>query len=327
MTLLIDSQLPVLGGQEVEQQAVVRLAVDPVTAPLPTDEVKVRAVPDLDGDVVLHGPGVDGFEAQFVETERDQLAVRPGRVALTGVGLVAQHDPDAGGLELAMDVSQARDADRRDVVVRREHAQQARVQLRHDLDQRGRRWLPGAAKVQPLPVLLPGQPAGGQREQIGTVHRQKLHAAPSARRRGSRRAMNSAIRAVVRKCSTSMSSTDTVRSNVSSRCAKSSTNRNESSSPVSTRSVSGDGTSMWSLSVNSAPIRASRSAPTAIGSGRSKGWSFIGRSEEHTSELQSPCNLVCRLLLEKKKKRNTPAVGRKDDKRQQINAALNPDAD
>src|SRR2546426_5109238 len=30
---------------------------------------------------------------------------------------------------------------------------------------------------------------------------------------------------------------------------------------------------------------------------------MIARSEEHTSELQSPCNLVCRLLLEKKKKR------------------------
>src|SRR5256885_12676702 len=28
----------------------------------------------------------------------------------------------------------------------------------------------------------------------------------------------------------------------------------------------------------------------------------LHRSEEHTSELQSPCNLVCRLLLEKKKK-------------------------
>src|SRR5256885_4921869 len=27
---------------------------------------------------------------------------------------------------------------------------------------------------------------------------------------------------------------------------------------------------------------------------------ILGRSEEHTSELQSPCNLVCRLLLEKK---------------------------
>src|SRR5256885_12785944 len=31
---------------------------------------------------------------------------------------------------------------------------------------------------------------------------------------------------------------------------------------------------------------------------------FHTRSEEHTSELQSPCNLVCRLLLEKKKNKN-----------------------
>src|SRR3989454_7882004 len=33
-----------------------------------------------------------------------------------------------------------------------------------------------------------------------------------------------------------------------------------------------------------------------------RGYSSFARSEEHTSELQSPCNLVCRLLLEKKKK-------------------------
>src|SRR5256885_3469471 len=32
------------------------------------------------------------------------------------------------------------------------------------------------------------------------------------------------------------------------------------------------------------------------------------RSEEHTSELQSPCNLVCRLLLEKKKNRPCAAA-------------------
>src|SRR2546426_8281465 len=32
------------------------------------------------------------------------------------------------------------------------------------------------------------------------------------------------------------------------------------------------------------------------------------RSEEHTSELQSPCNLVCRLLLEKKKKTSKKKV-------------------
>src|SRR2546426_7498178 len=39
------------------------------------------------------------------------------------------------------------------------------------------------------------------------------------------------------------------------------------------------------------------------------------RSEEHTSELQSPCNLVCRLLLEKKKKRKenmTKAIDQRD---------------
>src|SRR2546426_6179035 len=33
------------------------------------------------------------------------------------------------------------------------------------------------------------------------------------------------------------------------------------------------------------------------------------RSEEHTSELQSPCNLVCRLLLEKKNSNSSPAAG------------------
>src|SRR2546426_6183348 len=32
------------------------------------------------------------------------------------------------------------------------------------------------------------------------------------------------------------------------------------------------------------------------------------RSEEHTSELQSPCNLVCRLLLEKKKKKKNQQI-------------------
>src|ERR1022692_4816834 len=34
----------------------------------------------------------------------------------------------------------------------------------------------------------------------------------------------------------------------------------------------------------------------------------LARSEEHTSELQSPCNLVCRLLLEKKNRRHHPVA-------------------
>src|SRR5256885_9470017 len=50
--------------------------------------------------------------------------------------------------------------------------------------------------------------------------------------------------------------------------------------------------------------------------GQREGDRGLCRSEEHTSELQSPCNLVCRLLLEKKKiiketvghPRDTPVV-------------------
>src|SRR5256885_4907583 len=37
-------------------------------------------------------------------------------------------------------------------------------------------------------------------------------------------------------------------------------------------------------------------------------FAFSLRSEEHTSELQSPCNLVCRLLLEKKKAHDSTTV-------------------
>src|SRR2546426_7861320 len=40
------------------------------------------------------------------------------------------------------------------------------------------------------------------------------------------------------------------------------------------------------------------------GLGQAKLGERLTRSEEHTSELQSPCNLVCRLLLEKKKEHN-----------------------
>src|SRR5205807_10204553 len=67
------------------------------------------------------------------------------------------------------------------------------------------------------------------------------------------------------------------------------------------------------ISHSSSSIRISASAVTMT-AGRHFGFCPCGRllqsllrrlhrSEEHTSELQSPCNLVCRLLLEKKKKR------------------------
>src|SRR2546426_6238575 len=49
---------------------------------------------------------------------------------------------------------------------------------------------------------------------------------------------------------------------------------------------------------------ASRARRTGHGRSRPRPSPAAARSEEHTSELQSPCNLVCRLLLEKKKKKD-----------------------
>src|SRR5256885_3556576 len=56
------------------------------------------------------------------------------------------------------------------------------------------------------------------------------------------------------------------------------------------------------------------------------GESVAQRSEEHTSELQSPCNLVCRLLLEKKKKNNSSTYhARRDYKDNLRNSMINKD--
>src|SRR2546426_8672160 len=44
-----------------------------------------------------------------------------------------------------------------------------------------------------------------------------------------------------------------------------------------------------------------------------RGRGGLPRSEEHTSELQSPCNLVCRLLLEKKKNAHILIFGNQRD--------------
>src|SRR6516162_11829380 len=60
-------------------------------------------------------------------------------------------------------------------------------------------------------------------------------------------------------------------------------------------------TEIYTLSLHDAlPICVSKRLGPYWGRKR-HGCAACGRSEEHTSELQSPCNLVCRLLLEKKK--------------------------
>src|SRR5256885_9843630 len=56
------------------------------------------------------------------------------------------------------------------------------------------------------------------------------------------------------------------------------------------------------------PSVAAITSGTQIGLLFPQGTALEIRSEEHTSELQSPCNLVCRLLLEKKKKTIGPEL-------------------
>src|SRR6476661_4259205 len=68
------------------------------------------------------------------------------------------------------------------------------------------------------------------------------------------------------------------------------------------------------LPISAAPApaawpRTRATSPRPAGCGARAGW----RSEEHTSELQSHLNLVCRLLLEKKKQRPTPSRDERTD--------------
>src|SRR6266446_10296193 len=61
-------------------------------------------------------------------------------------------------------------------------------------------------------------------------------------------------------------------------------------------------TEIYTLSLHDAlPILAKRPSPDVSALSPPLPVPAWPRSEEHTSELQSPCNLVCRLLLEKKK--------------------------
>src|SRR5256885_8188354 len=67
-------------------------------------------------------------------------------------------------------------------------------------------------------------------------------------------------------------------------------------------------TEIYTLSLHDAlPICVAPNRAVGFAQGmprRSFSHAIAERSEEHTSELQSPCNLVCRLLLEKKKQTN-----------------------
>src|SRR5437867_5239159 len=59
-------------------------------------------------------------------------------------------------------------------------------------------------------------------------------------------------------------------------------------------------------SASCTPRSTSRPTPKRLSAPSRRSGPFPSESEEHTSELQSPYDLVCRLLLEKKKNRHAP---------------------
>src|SRR6266850_7581198 len=74
-------------------------------------------------------------------------------------------------------------------------------------------------------------------------------------------------------------------------------------------------TEIYTLSLHDALPTLDRAPPTGMRASRRRARCACPRSEEHTSELQSPCNLVCRLLLEKKKKTTITCSLRKKKKK------------
>src|SRR5207248_9449533 len=96
--------------------------------------------------------------------------------------------------------------------------------------------------------------------------------------------------------------------NVHSFPTRRSSDLNAQDSPVLNAAISPDGKYLGyadqqgiHLQLVATSVVQSLRLPAGIQPGKAS-WAF-GRSEEHTSELQSPYDLVCRLLLEKKKKK------------------------
>src|SRR5947207_9326799 len=73
------------------------------------------------------------------------------------------------------------------------------------------------------------------------------------------------------------------------------------------------------------PTRSSRSAATSRRTPPAAPFPCSTRSEEHTSELQSHSDLVCRLLLEKKKKKNNKHKQEQTHKQRNIHSGINTD--
>src|SRR5215216_3666178 len=93
------------------------------------------------------------------------------------------------------------------------------------------------------------------------------------------------------------------------------------SSPASSTALASDSMSKLNDSRRSSPSPSTQTSRGKVTSDRSPTLprSLESRSEEHTSELQSPDHLVCRLLLEKKKEKQYNIICTKKKKKKKLN--------
>src|SRR5437773_9778597 len=99
---------------------------------LPADGPEVDIRGDANGRVVLDDPRVDRVESELQEPEREHLGRRPTRVAAAGVRLVAEDDPEGGGLEVPVHITESDDPDRGIVDVGRSEEHTSELQSHHD---------------------------------------------------------------------------------------------------------------------------------------------------------------------------------------------------
>src|SRR5438093_9819713 len=90
-------KLPVLAGQQIKQQAIVRPAVDVMTLPLPADEAEAEAIYGPQRRVMVRGPGIDRMQAEIAERQSQELRARERRVSPVAEGFLPGHPPEHRG--------------------------------------------------------------------------------------------------------------------------------------------------------------------------------------------------------------------------------------
>src|SRR5688572_18550396 len=169
------SYLLVFGRDHIEPEPVVGFAVDDVTGALPAKRFEVDVTGDLDRRVGVDDPRMNRSKAELLEAQRQHLRRRQARVALPAVRLVAEDDPEVGGLEMLIDVGKANHADRRAIVIGREQSQHVGAALHPDLEPLRADQLTAIAEVEPLKVFLSSEPARDELNQLGRIKRFELH--------------------------------------------------------------------------------------------------------------------------------------------------------